>query len=121
MSARTYKDVRIDHALKEYSEEKGYTHAAHAAMYAATDKVLVGKYPFRYYVSVGCSMLAMWFGLNILCLFVCCCCCCVKMQMRFDGTLGFAGGIVDAGETPEEAVNRELSEEFGRSGFCQIF
>lgn len=36
------------------------------------------------------------------------------MQMRFDGTLGFGGGIVDPGETPEEAVNRELSEEFGR-------
>ena len=37
------------------------------------------------------------------------------MQMRFDGTLGFAGGMVDPGETPEDAVNRELSEEFGMS------
>ena len=40
----------------------------------------------------------------------------MKMQMRFDGTLGFAGGIVEPGETPEEAVNRELSEEWGRVG-----
>ena len=53
MSARAYKSVRIDDALKDYSEEKGYTHAAHAALYAATDQVLVEKYPFRYYVLVG--------------------------------------------------------------------
>lgn len=30
--------------------------------------------------------------------------------MRFDGTLGFPGGIADKGETPEMAVNREMSE-----------
>ena len=35
------------------------------------------------------------------------------MQMRFDGTLGFPGGVVDEGESPEEAVSRELSEELG--------
>ena len=33
--------------------------------------------------------------------------------MRFDGTLGFPGGIADKGETPEMAVNREMSEELG--------
>ena len=33
--------------------------------------------------------------------------------MRFDGYLGFPGGLVDPGETPVEAVNRELKEEVG--------
>ena len=35
------------------------------------------------------------------------------MQMRFDGTLGFPGGIVDAGETPDHACSRECWEELG--------
>lgn len=35
--------------------------------------------------------------------------------MRFDGTLGFAGGMVDKGETPEEACTRECCEELGVS------
>ena len=37
------------------------------------------------------------------------------MQIRFDGTLGFPGGVVDKGETPEMAVNREMCEELGCS------
>ena len=36
------------------------------------------------------------------------------MQVRFDGTLGFPGAIVDGG-TPEVAVNREICEELGCS------
>ncbi|XP_054287088.1 U8 snoRNA-decapping enzyme isoform X2 [Macrosteles quadrilineatus] len=35
----------------------------------------------------------------------------ILMQMRFDGNLGFPGGLVDDGEQPVEALNRELSEE----------
>lgn len=33
------------------------------------------------------------------------------MQMRFDGYLGFPGGLVDSGENRLEALKRELKEE----------
>ena len=36
-----------------------------------------------------------------------------QMQMRSDGLLGFPGGLVDPGESPLQAVNRELEEEIG--------
>lgn len=35
------------------------------------------------------------------------------MQMRFDGLLGFPGGLVDPGEHPLESANREMVEEIG--------
>ena len=34
-----------------------------------------------------------------------------QMQMRFDGMIGFAGGLVDPGEEVCEGLNRELKEE----------
>ena len=37
----------------------------------------------------------------------------IKVQMRYDGTIGFPGGTVDRGETPEMVVNRELCEGLG--------
>merc|ERR1719422_2975904 len=37
----------------------------------------------------------------------------VMMQMRFDGVLGFPGGLVDEGEKPLDGVNREMKEEIG--------
>ena len=38
-----------------------------------------------------------------------------QMQVRFDGMLGFPGGMVDKGETPAQAVTREFNEEVGCS------
>ena len=36
-----------------------------------------------------------------------------QMQMRFDGNIGFAGGLLDKpGESVVEGLNRELEEEF---------
>ena len=35
------------------------------------------------------------------------------MQLRFDGLIGFPGGLVDPGEDPLFALNRELHEEIG--------
>jgi len=35
------------------------------------------------------------------------------MHLRFDGTLGFPGGLIDKGENIEEALNREVVEEMG--------
>lgn len=33
------------------------------------------------------------------------------MQMRFDGTLGFPGGLIDVGEDVLDGLNREMAEE----------
>ena len=33
------------------------------------------------------------------------------MQMRFDGLIGFPGGLVDPGEDVVQGLNRELKEE----------
>ena len=35
------------------------------------------------------------------------------MHLRFDGRLGFPGGIIDSGENVEDALNREVEEEMG--------
>jgi len=37
----------------------------------------------------------------------------VNMQMRFDGKLGFPGGLIDDGEDVVAALNREIKEEMG--------
>lgn len=36
---------------------------------------------------------------------------CLQMQLRFDGTFGFPGGIVDKSEELLGGLNRELEEE----------
>lgn len=79
-----YNEIEQPEGLKLNSIQ--YTHAAHVIIYSITDQKLLGKYPKKAII---------------------------LMQMRFDGTFGFTGGIVDAGETPLIAVNRETSEELG--------
>ena len=38
---------------------------------------------------------------------------CIQMQLRFDGALGFPGGLIDPGEVIVDGLNRECSEEIG--------
>jgi len=64
----------------------GYREAAHVMFFAKTDEKLWNKLPFRALVN---------------------------MHLRFDGRLGFPGGLIDPGENVEEALNREVSEEMG--------
>ena len=35
----------------------------------------------------------------------------IQMQVRFDGNIGFIGGLVDTGENAIEGLNRECCEE----------
>lgn len=66
---------------------KGYRHACHIMIYADTDAKVFGKIPIKHIV---------------------------LMQMRFDGFLGFPGGIVNPSEESLEAgLSRELWEEIG--------
>lgn len=62
----------------------GYRNAAHAMIWAPVDTMVMHRYEQK------AVILAV---------------------LRFDGYLGFAGGLVDPGETPTQAVNREMQEE----------
>lgn len=73
---------------KSLELESRFKHAAHVAIYSRTEDKQFGKYPKHAHLLV---------------------------QLRFDGTFGFTGGIVDKDETPLVAVNRESSEELGIS------
>jgi len=78
-------DIREVTFEKAQQDLRHYMHAAHAMIYARDDTVLWDKYNVT---------------ANIL------------MQMRFDGNLGFAGGLLDHGsESAVEGLNRELEEE----------
>ena len=77
--------TQIDQA-QSLKLESRFKHAAHVGIYVRTDEMQFTKYPKHAHV---------------------------LMQLRFDGTFGFTGGIVDPGETPLIAVNRESCEELG--------
>ncbi|KAL3183381.1 hypothetical protein MRX96_000344 [Rhipicephalus microplus] len=62
----------------------GYQHAAHAMLWAPTDTVVLRRYRQK------ATILAV---------------------VRYDGYLGFPGGLVDPGENLVQALNRELREE----------
>jgi len=77
--------VDVEKLFQPPGEEK-YRCAAHAMFFARTEEKLWDKHP--YYALVN-------------------------MHLRFDGRLGFPGGLLDPGETIETALNREISEEMG--------
>jgi len=70
----------------EPSGDEKYRRAAHAMFFARTEEKLWDKHPY----------LAL-----------------VNMHLRFDGRLGFPGGLLDPGESIETALNREIAEEMG--------
>jgi len=85
----TLGDISADYKTltsEEVASDKlaSLKHAAHGMIYARQPRLLWDLYDMR--------------GL-------------VMMQMRFDGVLGFPGGLVDEGETPLQGVNREMREE----------
>ncbi|KAL1249850.1 hypothetical protein QQF64_020855 [Cirrhinus molitorella] len=73
---------------------KGFKHACHIMLYGDTSAKLFGKIPIKHIV---------------------------LMQMRFDGLLGFPGGLVNPSkETLEAGLSRELHEEVGVAVFVGV-
>ncbi|KAJ8312862.1 hypothetical protein KUTeg_010235 [Tegillarca granosa] len=80
-AAEDYKIIRYSDSIENY---KSYMKAAHAMIFAHDDQILWELYKAK---------------------------AAVLMQMRFDGVLGFPGGLVEDDETPLQGINRELEEE----------
>merc|ERR1719470_807623 len=80
-------DCEYENVEKNFiPSDKVYRTAAHAMFFARTDEKLWDKHPYKALVN---------------------------MHLRFDGRLGFPGGLLDAEENIETALNREISEEMG--------
>ena len=69
---------------RKEAEKKTCRRAAHCMFFAETESQTIHQVPVRALI---------------------------MMQVRFDGFLGFAGGLIDPGESIEEGLNRELKEE----------
>ncbi|XP_013419203.1 uncharacterized protein LOC106179938 [Lingula anatina] len=88
-SEEDYEQISYEDAMGKTwgkNEKKPYRHAAHAMIYAPDGKILWDMYENKAVI---------------------------LMTMRFDGYIGFPGGIMDDGETLEFWLNRELEEEIG--------
>ncbi|XP_069135415.1 U8 snoRNA-decapping enzyme-like [Argopecten irradians] len=79
-----FKLITYDEAASE--SHAAHKHASHTMILARDLRVLWDLYPAR---------------------------AAILMQMRFDGVIGFPGGLVDPGEDPVVAANREMVEEIG--------
>ncbi|XP_076468899.1 U8 snoRNA-decapping enzyme-like [Babylonia areolata] len=83
-------DKKQDYIQMTFHQSKSlgteYIHACHGMIFARTNRVV-------------------WEQLSVRA--------CILMQMRFDGVIGFPGGLVDSGEDLVTALNREMEEEIG--------
>jgi len=66
--------------------EETYKRAAHVMFFARTDQKLWDEHSYKAFIN---------------------------MHLRFDGRLGFPGGLIDGNEKVETALNREVCEEMG--------
>ena len=85
--AGDYEEMQLEETLQQFSK---YKHAAHAMIYTVCLPHEVEKLRKSHTVSSQQRVL---------------------MVLRFDGSLGFPGGLLDGNETPEDGLNREMLEE----------
>lgn len=85
------------------------TNAAHVLILTKTDNKLFGRVDMRGFAMVRSVVYPLhsvtWMAIILYSFF--------KMQVRFDGTIGFPGGLIDPGEDVVTGLNRELKEELG--------